>query len=858
MGIAALLFLPALARAETVKLKNGMELEGAAGSIASLNQNPLITPPDVKLIRFVNDELRRIFFGNNQLAAVGESAGRIAQVRIPVEQRVAIAGRPILAVGPIVRVEPFDAMGRRIFTFIGHEGKEVSVIQGITLVTPKYILLEGLQTQGRPAYIWSTRIATSSIPREQLTRVLLGAAGKGDPDRRLKIVQLYMQAERIQDARIELESLIKDFPELAKLNDMVVELRQSSAKRLLDEIELRRSAGQPLLAIAMLRGFPKEGVAGELLLKVKDMLGEFEETHKRGEKVVALLKEHQAAVDPKAAESVKPICDEIVAELNIHNLDRMADYLRLADDATLSAEQKLSLAISGWLLGSGAGIDNLAVSRSLVDTRKLVRAYLNSRLAAERKAILDQLAGLEGATVANVDRIVKHMTPPYDENAVINQESVDVGDLEGILGPPAGKGDGGKKALPASRTKAAGRAPTDQPPRPAAAAAPRQPDGACGPEQPAEPQPETDSNDNAPAPAAPEIPGFFELTCKGPSEHPVIRYFVQLPPEYNPYRRYPLIITLNGAGTTPRLQIDWWAGGFNKQMNMRAGQATRHGYIVVAPVWQKEYQRKYEYSLREHACVLNTLRDAMRRFSVDTDRVFLSGHSMGGDAAWDIGLAHPDLWAGVIPIVATADKYVRFYRANAERLPMYFVSGERDGNRLADNAPEWDHYLTRSSVRGWDIMVSQYIGRGHENFHDEIQTLFEWMNLHVRNFFPDEFEMASMRPWDNFFWYAEAAGFPDSSMVHPVEFTGEKPPRSNPAKVSGKRIVENNGVNVTSTASKVTVWLSPELVNFDAKMLVKIKGKDMRGPFKPKLEDLLEDVRTRCDRQHAFWLKVTN
>ena len=45
------------------------------------------------------------------------------------------------------------------------------------------------------------------------------------------------------------------------------------------------------------------------------------------------------------------------------------------------------------------------------------------------------------------------------------------------------------------------------------------------------------------------------------------------------------------------------------------------------------------------------LRDAMRRFSIDSDRVFLSGHSIGGDAAWDIGLAHPDLWAGVIPIV---------------------------------------------------------------------------------------------------------------------------------------------------------------------------------------------------------------
>ena len=42
--------------------------------------------------------------------------------------------------------------------------------------------------------------------------------------------------------------------------------------------------------------------------------------------------------------------------------------------------------------------------------------------------------------------------------------------------------------------------------------------------------------------------GFFELTVSGLSEQPEITYFVQLPPEYDPYRRYPCVITLNGAG----------------------------------------------------------------------------------------------------------------------------------------------------------------------------------------------------------------------------------------------------------------------------------------------------------------------
>ena len=34
---------------------------------------------------------------------------------------------------------------------------------------------------------------------------------------------------------------------------------------------------------------------------------------------------------------------------------------------------------------------------------------------------------------------------------------------------------------------------------------------------------------------------------------------------------------------------------------------------------------------------VKTVLEEAGRFSIDTDRVFLSGHSMGGNAAWDIG-----------------------------------------------------------------------------------------------------------------------------------------------------------------------------------------------------------------------------
>ena len=124
------------------------------------------------------------------------------------------------------------------------------------------------------------------------------------------------------------------------------------------------------------------------------------------------------------------------------------------------------------------------------------------------------------------------------------------------------------------------------------------------------------------------------------------------------------------------------AGGSLIEPGMRLGQATRHGYIVIAPVWTKPQQFQYEYSAREHAAVIGALRDACGRFSIDTDRVFLTGHSMGGDAAWDIALAHPDLWAGVVPITALSGKYVERYWQNESAVADVFRqrrAGRRQG-----------------------------------------------------------------------------------------------------------------------------------------------------------------------------------
>ena len=55
----------------------------------------------------------------------------------------------------------------------------------------------------------------------------------------------------------------------------------------------------------------------------------------------------------------------------------------------------------------------------------------------------------------------------------------------------------------------------------------------------------------------------------------------------------------------------------------------------------------------------------------------------------------------------------------------------------------------------------------------------------------------------------------------------------------------------------MTVWLSPKMLNFKQRATITVNGRRIGDQkIHPDLGTLLEDVRTRGDRQHPFWAKI--
>jgi pimeloyl-ACP methyl ester carboxylesterase len=766
------------AQESTLILKNGMAVgPGLFAAVSQVDQNSISSIPtesrSAKLIHVIDDGRRRTYVNHKLVLDNPNRAVPLQRIETRNASLRAIGKNPVAGAQGAVAVTPFDPFGRRVYT-LRTAGGLVNVVQGITEVSASFVRVEALNLDKANSYVWDMRLALSSIPPDRLREILINNADPTKPQDWLNIVALYSDARRYVEARDMLVESIRRFPELESQRPKVKSFEQLNAKQMLEEVKLRVKAGQHRLAEGLLRGFPLDDLALETKLEVERRLIEIVEVQNKLTAAKVLIRKDAAAiVRPEDKARVDRIVEEIDQRLSVHTLSRIADYLRLRDDPALSAEQRVSLFVAGWLYGSGQSDSNLSVTLSAYDARLLVSQYLLSDSPPERDSLFDRLKSMEGGNPRLVAKLLANLLPP--------------------------------RPLP-------------------------------------------DPNPDKPGRFVVEVPNAVD-SLGFPTT-----YSIQLPPEYDPDRLYPCVVSLHETGVSPEAQLEWWTGPYNSEFQMCLGEASRHGYIVIAPHWAKPKQPEYGYTEDEHARVLRSLRDAMRRTSINPDRVYLSGHQMGGDAVWDMALAHPDLFAGAIAIGADTEKYATQYLDHARYIPMYFVVGAIDGvpaPLARDAGRQIDKLLTSSRN---DAMLTVYLGRGRDHFQEELPRIVEWMNLssHVRSLPPEKIEMVTSRSSDRSFWWLEVPQLVGEKIVNPILF---KP--GNADIEASKLSAPANGLKATSFPGKECVlWLRPDVVDFSKVSTFLVKGKRKELDLQPDLRTILEDVRTRADRQHPYWQKL--
>jgi predicted esterase len=154
-------------------------------------------------------------------------------------------------------------------------------------------------------------------------------------------------------------------------------------------------------------------------------------------------------------------------------------------------------------------------------------------------------------------------------------------------------------------------------------------------------------------------------------------YRVFVPSSYDGTKSYPLVIALHGMGGDENGIFDGYLIGGQSAVKT---QAEQRGYLVACP---KGRGTADMYLGKAEQDVLDVLADMRRAYKVD--RVYLTGHSMGGYGTWSLAQAHPELFTALAPISGGGNTAGM---AKIAAIPQYVTHGDADETVPVDRSRE--------------------------------------------------------------------------------------------------------------------------------------------------------------------------
>jgi dienelactone hydrolase len=232
-----------------------------------------------------------------------------------------------------------------------------------------------------------------------------------------------------------------------------------------------------------------------------------------------------------------------------------------------------------------------------------------------------------------------------------------------------------------------------------------------------------------------------------------------LPGDYDPARKWPVVIQIHGYNPANPVYVRWWAA--DERHSHIDGEFSNHqGVIYLEP----HGRGNTRYLGLGDTDILNVIAEAKKLFNVDEDRIYLTGDSMGGWGTWHISTRHPDLFAAIAPVFGGVDYHAQMSEEQLARLsPLErFLNEKQSSWALADgllNTPIFVHHgdedqavnvdYSRWGVRllqrwGYDVRYHEYPGRVHEALESQNGNLnIEWFLQHKRDANPKHIRIRS-------------------------------------------------------------------------------------------------------------------
>ncbi|MEO6807676.1 MAG: family 16 glycoside hydrolase, partial [Isosphaeraceae bacterium] len=209
-------------------------------------------------------------------------------------------------------------------------------------------------------------------------------------------------------------------------------------------------------------------------------------------------------------------------------------------------------------------------------------------------------------------------------------------------------------------------------------------------------------------------PGFHLRTVK--AEGGDRNYTVYLPEGYDGHRSFPVVLFLHGSGERGS------DGVLSAQVGLGAvipAHPENYPFIGVFPQARKTWMADSD----DAKAALSTLDEVLKTYKCETNRVVLTGLSMGGSGSWSIGAAHPDRFSAIVPVCGSGDP---------ERVgplkdtPVWALLGDADSDRVVQSTRVMAKALR---AEGGTVRETEYRGVGHNSWDRAYsdRALINWM-----------------------------------------------------------------------------------------------------------------------------------
>jgi predicted peptidase len=208
-----------------------------------------------------------------------------------------------------------------------------------------------------------------------------------------------------------------------------------------------------------------------------------------------------------------------------------------------------------------------------------------------------------------------------------------------------------------------------------------------------------------------------------------LSYRLLLPREYDPHKRYPVILYLHGAaarGNDNTEPLNWGPRLF-------LGDAARgkHDFFLVVPQCPRNsgwVDISWTGALRESTSLdlaLDLVSRALpKEYNLDLKRRYLTGVSMGGHAVWVVMVHHPGLFAAAVPVCAGGT--ARMVTSAAAKYPVWAFHSNDDHLVPVEQA--------RALVEAWRAhggiaKYTEYTGLRHSSWKKAYidPALYDWL-----------------------------------------------------------------------------------------------------------------------------------